>query len=156
MAKWVRLNANTGSKPQLWELAGDRKHRAMLVHLLSLMYVARYPQLEGLIRRKALRAMHGRKSDADALVRVGLWLEVDEGWVVLDWFETQLERPRVAISKTLRASIYGRDGYACRNCGALDSLSIDHIIPWSHGGSNNPDNLQTLCLSCNSSKGARV
>lgn len=43
---------------------------------------------------------------------------------------------------------YGGDRKAAK--GGL--LTIDHIIPVRLGGANTPDNLQPLCLSCNTSK----
>lgn len=60
-----------------------------------------------------------------------------------------------------------RDGYECRWCGlSVDfalvgsrkggAPSIDHIIPWSLGGSNRPSNLQLMHRRCNSAKGARA
>lgn len=40
----------------------------------------------------------------------------------------------------------------CAVCITTD-YSVDHITPLSKGGSNNKDNIQLLCKSCNSSKG---
>lgn len=48
-----------------------------------------------------------------------------------------------------------RDSFKCKYCGSSDDLAIDHIKALVNGGTNNLDNLQLLCRSCNSSKGAR-
>lgn len=34
-------------------------------------------------------------------------------------------------------------------------LSVDHIVPLSAGGTNDPSNLQILCIRCNSTKGKK-
>ncbi|WP_342772409.1 HNH endonuclease [Nocardioides marmoriginsengisoli] len=60
------------------------------------------------------------------------------------------------ISSRLREAVYRRDGFACIQCGSTDELSLDHIHPWSLGGTDDFANLQTLCRSCNSRKGARI
>lgn len=49
--------------------------------------------------------------------------------------------------------IFERDGNKCLCCGATERLSIDHILPRVLGGTDEPENLQTLCLSCNCTKG---
>lgn len=47
----------------------------------------------------------------------------------------------------------------CAMCGKTSEetkLTIDHIIPISRGGAHKKDNLQPLCLHCNTSKGNKV
>lgn len=63
---------------------------------------------------------------------------------------------RSAIPKAVRQAVYERDGHRCLECGTTENLSLDHIYPWSLGGSDDIDNLQTLCRPCNSRKGART
>ena len=57
------------------------------------------------------------------------------------------------IRKSKRLAIYLRDGLACCWCGRTieDSiiLTLDHAIPRSRGGSNEPRNLFTACIGCN-------
>jgi len=52
-----------------------------------------------------------------------------------------------------------RDNSACQSCGKtlLDKeIEIDHIIPYSRGGSSDESNLRVTCLKCNRKKGRKV
>ncbi len=46
-----------------------------------------------------------------------------------------------------------RDGYLCRECGTGRELTVEHIIPVFLGGTDDLDNLEILCASCNTAKG---
>ena len=63
------------------------------------------------------------------------------------------------IRQEKRLAIYLRDGLACAYCGhgVEDgaTLSLDHLIPHSQGGSNRAENLVTCCDRCNKSRGVR-
>ena len=61
------------------------------------------------------------------------------------------ERPRLSDKK--RRTVYERDSYQCVRCGSPDELTVDHKMPYSRGGTDSLDNLQTLCKTCNLSKG---
>lgn len=60
------------------------------------------------------------------------------------------------IPETMRQEVFERDGWACLDCGSDQYLCADHIIPVSKGGETSFDNLQTLCLPCNSRKKDRI
>lgn len=104
----------------------------------------------------------GTERQARALVNAGLWLIYGRyGYLFRSnhprdlWsFESGQSRPK--IPDDLRQAVYARDGHACLHCGTGETLSLDHIHPFSLGGTDTFDNLQTLCRSCNSRKGARV
>lgn len=74
-------------------------------------------------------------------------------------------RVKPMISETVRLSgatrvnmkhkIYVRDGGLCRLCGRVVDLcdsELDHKVALQFGGSNEPDNLWTLCVECHQSK----
>ena len=65
----------------------------------------------------------------------------------------QVTRHSYDVPAKVKEEVFARDGNACLKCGALESLSLDHIQPLCSGGDNSTNNLQTLCTSCNSSKG---
>lgn len=49
-----------------------------------------------------------------------------------------------------------RQAHKCAGCGECKPLARDHVIPLSRGGTNYISNIQGLCKSCNSRKGARL
>ena len=69
--------------------------------------------------------------------------------------QAQSKKARNSMSKSLREKILNRDNRTCQNCKKTAEsfreikLHIDHIIPVSKGGTDNEDNLQVLCSSCN-------
>lgn len=81
------------------------------------------------------------------------------------WFEKpKIKRgknPRKQISGKIRQNIFMRDDYTCQICGANRhkdnvKIEVDHILPVSKGGTNDPNNLQTLCRRCNREKHNRT
>ncbi|WP_211298936.1 HNH endonuclease [Kineococcus rhizosphaerae] len=67
----------------------------------------------------------------------------------------QLRREWERQAKRMSATVFARDGYTCCYCGTCAGLTVDHKVPLVLGGTNDLDNLQTLCGSCNSRKGHR-
>jgi HNH endonuclease len=68
--------------------------------------------------------------------------------------------PELESYKFIRAgtwwSVLARDNWTCCSCGRTPadgvSLEVDHILPRSKGGTDDIDNLQTLCKKCNIGK----
>lgn len=56
----------------------------------------------------------------------------------------------------LRKQILERDKYLCQACLASNrptsAKHVDHKIPKSKGGTDDPDNLQSLCVPCHDAK----
>lgn len=52
------------------------------------------------------------------------------------------------LTDKLRRDVKARDNYQCSVCGATTGLEVHHIIKVKHGGTNELDNLITLCSSC--------
>jgi 5-methylcytosine-specific restriction endonuclease McrA len=85
-------------------------------------------------------------------------------------------KPSPRAFRELRAAVFERDGWACRHCGFTFEpktdeksgrfapydgsknafLELDHVTPYSLGGSWEPSNLQALCTQCNRAKWTTV
>ncbi|MFD4723055.1 HNH endonuclease [Streptomyces sp. NPDC058423] len=95
----------------------------------------------------------------------------EEGWQIISnvddptlppgsyRLETLEKRPpRVRQAIKLRYEILERDKKTCQDCGRIPgqgvSLQVHHILPVHQGGTNDPDNLVTLCSECHGGRHA--
>jgi hypothetical protein len=67
---------------------------------------------------------------------------------------------RKKLSASVRWSVFARDGFTCRYCGARGGqdgveLHADHLVSVADGGDNSIPNLLTACQKCNGGKGAK-
>lgn len=66
-------------------------------------------------------------------------------------------RPPRQVWRLLRQQVFQRDGWACVYCGKrTGTLTCDHVLPISRGGSSMLDNLVTACLACNTAKATKT
>ncbi len=71
--------------------------------------------------------------------------------------------PRRFRRQVTNTFLFARDDYQCQYCGrranelkARESLTRDHLIPMSRGGTNEWSNVVTACSSCNTRKANRL
>lgn len=97
--------------------------------------------------RRAIRIENARRSPMLAAVNsdgVSLY-RLTSGGVITRTFP---------LSSSRRRAVLARDG-SCVVCGAGGPFDVDHIVRYADGGSNELDNLQTLCVPCHRKKGGR-
>ena len=103
----------------------------------------------------------GAMSGEDCCTIREIWRHYERNYYKIKELDYQQPR-RIAQQfigkKNVRYFIFKRDGDKCLNpsCKTGKPLTIDHIVPIHLGGENKLSNLQTLCKSCNSSKGTKI
>lgn len=59
----------------------------------------------------------------------------------------------MSVTKRTRFEVLKRDDFTCRYCRATDTkITVDHVVPVSLGGSDDPSNLVAACADCNAGK----
>lgn len=72
---------------------------------------------------------------------------------------TRFDRMPIQSIRFSRKNLFARDDHTCQYCGQSQpahKLSMDHVIPRSHGGPTTWENIVCCCLRCNSRKGGRT
>ncbi len=68
------------------------------------------------------------------------------------WVDLHARKDRLPVTQRIRAAGVPE----CAYCGSRESLTIDHYIPRSRGGSNERENLRVACYACNQDKGDQM
>lgn len=86
---WIRLDTGWPRNPKILALLSDKEgYRAAVVYISSLCYSGEQGT-DGYIPTLALGSLHGRPSDAERLIKVGLWMPLEHGYQINDWAEYQ-------------------------------------------------------------------
>lgn len=65
----------------------------------------------------------------------------------------RLHERNIKLWKRISNNVFKRDNYTCKYCGKRGGkLEVDHVIPFSKGGSDDLSNLVTSCRHCNAQK----
>lgn len=59
------------------------------------------------------------------------------------------------IPIAIQREVFARDADTCQYCGRVGD-TLDHVWPWSQGGTHHVRNLVASCQQCNSIAGERV
>jgi len=95
---WVRLETAFPQNPKMLALVEDKHFQAISAYICGLAYCGAQGT-DGFIPRAALPFLHARKTDANNLVRVGLWIECAGGWDVNGWHDFQPTSAELAVRK---------------------------------------------------------
>lgn len=99
------------------------------------------------------RNAHEREPIRDEFVSIGAVLADELPFTTGERHDVIRNGERDEIPSFVRAAVWYRDGGRCKPCGDNFAegtpLHLDHITPWSAGGSDTTDNLRILCARHN-------
>lgn len=87
----------------------------------------------------------------DWMVRSTSWETRVPSVIMLKEYMQKTRKPRFS-----KGNLYLRDMYECVYCGcgvSKATATMDHVLPISHGGKTNWENIVTACAPCNHVKG---
>ena len=90
------------------------------------------------------------------LVRMRLEKEVGLFGTVIHRTDIPKRSEKLPNYRTHKHTLYGKQEGLCNGCQTqfpFRNMTVDHIVPRNHGGTDAVDNLQLLCGACNSTKG---
>ena len=70
--------------------------------------------------------------------------------------DRELKQPTAIEWQVLREYVLERDNYKCSKCGSDNQLQMHHIVPLMLGGSNETENIITLCSKCHGNIHAKI
>ncbi len=159
----LRTLIEKGGSASVEEIAAEllANDRAQLSYYREI--VRRYPgpvlASHGIVRREGDRYLLDGFADLESSERADLLTACRER---LQSYLSSREDPwrhrrrgTRPVSGTKRYEVLKRASFRCELCGVSaedKALEVDHIEPSNHGGSDDIENLQALCYSCNASK----
>jgi hypothetical protein len=82
---WVRLDTSFFDNPKILALCSEKDgYRAAFVYVSSIAYSGKHGT-DGRIETYVLTRLNARRTEADRLVRHGLWKPTETGWVIHDY-----------------------------------------------------------------------
>lgn len=95
---WVRFDDRMFGNEKLIECGGN----SFKLWAFSVSF-ANNQQTDGFIKRSVLRVLGGTKRSANELVKLGLWDEVDGGWMIHDYLDFQPSKAQIKASQQATA-----------------------------------------------------
>lgn len=92
---------------------------------------------------------------SNILVNIKNNIELSVKQIAYERSYMQRRKQSIINNKKVFSQVLEKSKGECKKCKTTDSLTVDHIIPILHGGTDDLNNLQALCRSCNSKKGAK-